>query len=475
MRRFAWLLLLPLVVARAGELRLAPLDDARLDEVLQAEARSPRSGPYRFAIPVAVSIDLAAAAKRRDVGDVVRGEFVLSAAHAVNLTLGFDRFHLPMGATLEIFDAAGDTRLARYTAADNDAHGQLWTPVFTPDALRIEWSVPRASLPQLRLHLTQVGQGFRSLDPREALAKSGSCNMDVACLGNDDPLQQPRRAVARIVVGGTGLCTGSLLNNTANDRRMLLATASHCELTAANAASLVVYWGYESASCRTPGSGASGAGPALPNAALSQSGAIFRAATRNPFLSPVPPAGTASDFTLVELDDPPPPGANVYWAGWNRASAAPACSAAAQCASIHHPAGHEKRITYSEQNLGNGSISGGDTHWFVRWDPTPPILPNLPAPPPASVVPGVTEPGSSGSPLYDSQRRLVGVLSGGASFCGATGNNLSDLYGKLAHAWEGLGTADTRMRDWLDPIASGVQVLDGGDGVPTGVFADGFE
>jgi hypothetical protein len=89
------------------------------------------------------------------------------------------------------------------------------------------------------------------------------------------------------------------------------------------------------------------------------------------------------------------------------------------------------------------------------------------------VPPSVTEPGSSGSPLYNAQRRLVGVLSGGASFCGASPNQLNDLYGMLAHAWEGLGTDSTRVRNWLDPTGTGATSLGGID--PGVVFRSGFE
>ena len=84
--------------------------------------------------------------------------------------------------------------------------------------------------------------------------------------------------------------------------------------------------------------------------------------------------------------------------------------------------------------LGDISSAVG-VHWTANWDPTPPLLPNI-QPLPASLPPSVTEGGSSGSPLYNAEQRLIGVLSGGASFCGVSADGLNDQYGGLFHAWE---------------------------------------
>ena len=161
---------------------------------------------------------------------------------------------------------------------------------------------------------------------------------------------------------------------------------------------MVAYWNFESPTCRTPGSAASGSGIVVGPTNQTQSGAIFLAQTNSPF-SGGGDAGSRSDFTLLELDDPANPAFNLYWAGWDRRATAPFCTAASPCASIHHPAGDEKRITFSEVPavVGNIELAAG-VHWQVAWDPTPPILPNIPPPVPASLPPSVTEPGSSGSP-----------------------------------------------------------------------------
>lgn len=92
---------------------------------------------------------------------------------------------------------------------------------------------------------------------------------------------------------------------------------------------------------------------------------------------------------------------------------------------------------------------------------------------------GPYQPGSVGSPLYNAQQRLVGVLSGGASFCGASNSQLNDQYGKLAHAWDGLGTDATRMRTWLDPGNTGATTIGGlglsAPGAEPPLFRSGFE
>jgi lysyl endopeptidase len=108
------------------------------------------------------------------------------------------------------------------------------------------------------------------------------------------------------------------------------------------------------------------------------------------------------------------------------------------------------------------NISGAQgVHWRAEWDPTPAILPGFPTQTPGSAPPSVTEGGSSGSPLYSAERRVVGVLSGGPSACGSTGANLRDQYGGLFHAWEGVGTPTTRMRDALDPAGLNPLTWDG--------------
>ncbi|HVF36207.1 MAG TPA: trypsin-like serine protease [Candidatus Saccharimonadia bacterium] len=456
-------------------LRLPPLDFAKINA---EDARDKHAMiAERFALPRAVSIspDTAGVWESLD-RDTLRWRWRVVAPDAVHLNFGFTRFALPRGATLTVRDGSDERQFREFNAADNEVHGQLWTPPLFGAEATVELVVPRRARDDVRLLLSQIGHGYRGFGRIAAGAKSGSCNTDTQCLGANDPWATTKRAVGAMSSGGSRFCTGSLVNNTANDRRMFFITATHCEVDASNAASLVVVWNFEAPSCRAPGSVSSGSSAVVGSVTQFNSGAIFRAATQNPF--PGGASGPKSDTTLLELDDPANPAHNVYWAGWDRGTTAAACSNGAACASIHHPNGDEKRITFSHTNLTTGNIATAqNVHWFVQWANPPPILPGYPTPA-GTIPPSVTEPGSSGSPLYNAQQRLVGVLSGGASFCGASNSQLNDLYGKLAHAWEGLGTDSTRVRNWLDPGNTGattIGALAAAGGAPDLLFQSGFE
>lgn len=439
-------------------------------------------GKYRFAIPHDVAVNTAGFGTW-DVGpgNTNVWTFEVGTPDAAHLNFGFQPFHLPDGASLVIQSKqAGLDKLGPYTAEQNNGSGAFWTPVLKGDSAIIQLTVPASQMGALKFGLVRIGHGYRGFGAVAKHCKSGACNTDVACLSAGDPWNNPRRSVAAYTVGGTDTCTGSLVNNTANDKRMLFATATHCGISNdTTGASLVAYWNYESATCRRPGSSASG--QVVPRPTTTSTGVRFLAQTGNPFAGSAP-AGDRSDFTLLEFLQPANPAHNLYWAGWDRRNIDPVCSAPADntlttglCASIHHPGVDEKRITFVEATMQTGDISGAaGVHWHPFWDPTPPQLPNFPAG--STVPPSVTEPGSSGSPLYNASQRLIGVLSGGPSACGSTGANLSDFYGKLAHAWDGLGTPTTAVKSYLDPGGGNPDFIDGraectAPSEPTGVTA----
>lgn len=404
------------------------------EKALAEDASADKGRPLRYAIMHKVAVD-ALASDKYAIGrwTDVDAEFVLwrariDAPGAVSIDLALKPFHLPEGAEVWLTDAKAQVRRGPYTAADNPQSREFWTPYVPGDIAYLEVLVPKAHRDQLELQIHSVQQAYRHIESGDSpFAKSGSCNVDSICPQGDNHRSQIN-AVGRYSVAG-GLCTGQLINNTSRDNKRYFSTANHCVSTQSDANSVVVYWKYENPTCRSPGSAQSGTSISTTGNSIEQAGGALLRATY-----------AVADTTLLELNTAVPTAASPFWLGWDRTE-----NPVPSAVGIHHPQGHEKRISFENDALviSNNSPSGvpGDQHWqIIDWDL------------------GTTEQGSSGSVLMNPQKRLIGVLSGGGAACG---NSQSDYYGRLSVAWEGGGTAATRVKDWLDPGSTGATTLDG--------------
>ncbi|MBB5207932.1 putative Ig domain-containing protein [Chiayiivirga flava] len=359
---------------------------------------------------------------------IKRWRLVLGSKDALSINLGFSRFQLPEGAELTLLNAAGKAEFRSFTAADNDKHGQLWTPLVKGDQVTVVLTVPAKAVDDVKLEIGSINHGYRGLGEIPWFAKSGACNVDVVCPEGDD-WREEIRSVAALTLNGTDQCSGALVNNVNGDLTPYFLTAAHCSFgSVAGAAGMVAYWNFENSTCRVPGSGASG-GAGDGTRTQFNTGAIFRANR------------AASDFTLVEFDDPVDPSYNPYWAGIDARDQATSSAVA-----IHHPGVDEKRISFENDPTTittylQNAVPGDGTHLRVTdWDL------------------GTTEGGSSGSPLFSPEKRIVGQLHGGFASCSS---QTSDWYGRVAVSWAAGGTAATQLRDWLDPDNTGTLVIDG--------------
>ncbi|MEM7788023.1 MAG: proprotein convertase P-domain-containing protein [Bacteroidota bacterium] len=424
--------------ASVDVLTLGPLDNDALARRADA-ARRAGPAPRRFAEPVTVQ-----AARRGTWDDLDDGtrvwRLVVASPGAYSLSFGFSQFRLPEGAALWIYPEAGAPEYRPFTADDNEDHGELWTPIVPGDRAVIELNVPasKGDAEAAVVELGQVNHAFRptllSASERERYGdgarRSGSCNVDVVC-PQGDGFRDIIRSSGAYTVGGVDFCSGAAVNNTAQDDRPLFLTADHCGVGSQNAPQVVVYWNYQNSTCRPPGSTASGA----PG---DGSRAEFNSGTRS--LG----NGASSDWSILEFDDPILPTAGVYLAGWDRRDLAPSSVVA-----IHHPAVEEKRISFENDpttltTYASGTVTPNGTHIRVAdWDL------------------GTTEGGSSGSPLFNADKRIVGQLHGGGAACG---NDEPDWYGRLHHSM------DDGLAAVLDPGGTGAQTLDGKEYQP-GVYS----
>ncbi len=350
----------------------------------------------------------------------------ISNPGAKSLNFGFTRFKLPTGTKMLIYSADNSGSVLAFGAEDNRSHQELWTPILLTDEAVVELIVPAGEIiTEENLVLGKVGCGY--LDFGRQLDKAGSCNIDVVC-SEGDHWWNEIRAEAVYSTGGQTFCSGAMINNAEQDGLPLFLTANHCNLSAGNASSVVVYWNYQSENCGDLGGG---------NLDQFTTGSTLRAAY------------VASDMKLIELDSYPDPAFGVTYAGWDRNDLAPASAVA-----IHSPGADEKCISFEFDQTSLTSylseVTPGDrTHICIEsW--------NL----------GTTEPGSSGSPLFNSEHHIVGQLHGGYASCIM---DTADWYGRLFVSWEGGGTAASRLRDWLDPQDTGITVLDTYDPLATGL------
>ena len=90
-----------------------------------------------------------------------------------------------------------------------------------------------------------------------------------------------------------------------------------------------------------------------------------------------------------------------------------------QCRGHSHPSGDVKKICFENDAPYQSSTGGAQVWWINAWEL------------------GVTEPGSSGSPLFNQDHRIIGQLYGGAAACsGSVNNGAYDFYGRFDVSWE---------------------------------------
>ena len=393
-----------------------PLD---LPAILAEDALREANGEApRFAIPQPVVMTPASHGNWEKLGGGMElWRLRVSASGAASLNFGFGVYRLPEGAALNIHASDDSYAVREFTAADNESHGELWTPLVLSDDVVIELTVPTKAKSRVELELGSINVGYRAFGSLSQ-DRSGTCNNDVVC-PEADGWRDEIPSVAAISTGGSIFCTGFMVNNTAGDETPYFMTADHCGITSGNAASLVVYWNFESPNCGDQCCG---------SLADNQTGSFFRA------------DHSPSDFTLVELDDMPNPDHEVTYSGWDRSTGDFSGAIA-----IHHPSGDEKAISWENDPttttsyLSNG-VPGDGTHIRITaWDD------------------GTTEPGSSGSPLFSPDHKVIGQLHGGYASCSS---NTSDWYGRFSYSWTGGGGNSTRLSNWLDPIGSGAMTVD---------------
>jgi Bacterial pre-peptidase C-terminal domain/Secretion system C-terminal sorting domain len=363
-------------------------------------------------------------------------------------SLYYEDFNMPKGASLYIYNDEKTHLVGSFGDHNNTPSRFFATEIIYTNKCVVEYYEPANVRGEGSFTISGVSNVFNAPDPPAYIrlnnpkccgfGTSGSCEVNANCPEGNNWANQ-KRSVARIIVkdgSSQGFCSGALINNVNQDCKNYFLTANHCgaAVSAADKNQWIFYFNYQSAACANPASE-----PSTSNTVV---GCTMRSSTSNGANNSI----VGSDLMLVEFNGAIPASYNVYYAGWDANN-----TASASGVSIHHPAGDIKKISTYTTALTSVAYGGGTgtTHWNARW---------------ASTVTswGVTEGGSSGSPLFNSTGRINGKLSGGPSACGVSASSALDYYGKLSYDWTSGGSlVSQQLKPWLDPGNTGTLVLDG--------------
>lgn len=161
----------------------------------------------------------------------------ISSPGAYSLNFIFKELRLSPEAELHIFNPNGSMVYGPVTARQNASQGSFLTDLIMGDEAIIQLTEPVKSIEQTTFRITRVVHAYKNLFSHfEQTEKSAeilpgignalSCHNDINC---SPAWTNVSDAVAMVLLSsGDALCSGSLLNNTAQDYRPFFLTAFHC-------------------------------------------------------------------------------------------------------------------------------------------------------------------------------------------------------------------------------------------------------
>lgn len=354
----------------------------------------------------------------------------------------FNEFSIPDGAELFFYTPDHEFVIGKFNNKNKMEDGTFFPQEIPGDQFFIEYYEPANAAFHGTLKMSRISQGYRDFfhiydeannstdtDEDESIGDlkwgqpgeaEGTCHPNAICYDAQWHDQIMANVLYTMSSGGyIYMCSGSLVNNTARNGKQYMLSADHCY----QSGSWTFYFKNHSASC----SGTSA--PTTYTASGSSAGVKAR-----------DNGNSSSDFMLVEISGTINPSYNVFLAGWTNTTAQP--TNPSQCACIHHPGGDIGKCSIPVQI---GVASGYTKFWATTW----------------ATATGTTEQGSSGSPLFNKDKLIVGQLYAGGSSCSSP--TAADIYGKFSNSWTNNNNSSNakKLKPWLDPINSGATSLQG--------------
>ena len=352
-------------------------------------------------------------------------QLTIQSNGAEGMRVHFTEFSVGAG---KVWVHSGNSVDGPYTGEGPYSNGDFWSSTIDGESLVIEYAAaPEAEAgarPPFRVRRVAhqalgvsaavnpplVVAPFADPLPGRVIDFAASCNLDVKCYPE---WQDSKRSVAHLQFEetqgeekGTFLCSGSLLATRDDSFKPYLLTAGHCIHDEAAARSLQTFWSYESSGCNQ--GPPSGRGQSVSGGHLLAWGDIQH-----------------GDYSLVLLPSVP---SGALFAGWDAGE----LDLQTPVTGIHHPMGSYKRISFGKTLPSIDVIVGND--------PAPGEFYTI-----VGYTNGITQPGSSGSPLFDGPAIIAGMLTYGPALPGEELCQSGDIggYGKFSNAY-------VYLRDYLE-------------------------
>ncbi len=405
------------------------LPPVNVDSLLAADELEPPDTPPRFAFAQEADINLNNSGLWEDLGNGDRlWRMKISSPGAFSLNITFGQFWLPTGAVLFIYTPDNNYIKGAFSEINNKSSGRFFTLPVPGQECYLELFIPSGSTGEL-IEIEYVAHDYRNFF---GFGQSALCNENVIC--RSAWADQARSVGLIINNSGQRSGTGALINNLGNDGKAYFLSAHHIwafpDVIPDRDGWL--NWGfifnYQSPVCTENIDG-------LIEDQIT--GAMLRAK----YLS--------SDFLLLEIgvdengtEIEIPDDYNIFYSGWSREE-----DEKPNAVCIHHPANDVKKISFDSDPVLQGGPLYNIDHWFVDdWDI------------------GRTQSGSSGSPLFDSNHRIIGQNHiRDDSNCDPCEPHVGAYFGGIFASWEtGDGTdSEKQLKNWLDPLDNDVMTCDG--------------
>lgn len=336
----------------------------------------------------------------------------LRSEDAKGIALFFDKFLLPEGGKLFVYNPDQTIVYGAFTSENNNDENTLLIRPLQADSIVVEYQEPLDAPFEAELHMSLATHELRSVNK---FMYSNECS---PLISREEKAEKLKQSVCLLYMVGEQESfwgTGALINNA--DHKPYVYTAGHNLTDAAVASKTVYYFNYE-----------------VPNQDDSFQGSRQFTISGSTLIS----RDSKVDFALAELNKMPPADYRPYMAGWTRNTPK------APFMSIQHPYGDVKKISYADEVfVSYFDDSHYRTYWWVKkW------------------TLGVTEIGSSGSPLFDADGYIVGELTGGQSYCETP---INDYYCQLSAAWDYYSDRTKQIACYISPKNTNVMSMEGYD------------